>query len=385
MNQVKKSNRIILIIIIATVFGLMGGIGGEIVSKTYISDYIYTPYLSEITLSSGNGSGLIIRDAKKIVIEQNEKAVETVRSGRDSIAAIFKKNNQSLNSAKFNFSDYYQKSEELSQGFILTSDGWIITDFTFPNKGGQINVSDYVVLTRDGKIWMIDKIVKDKLSNYYFIHIPAADLPVKEFASASDLASGQLLEAVNWDGQSWLSPLSSLEEKSEDAVFSSDTPAGELALVNKPSADFNSSILFSLDNKIAGFIDSQGNAAPISKFYSAISSLLENKTVKRPYLGVKYINLSSLASAAFNSGEQYKKGALIYKNGQGIAVVKGSPAEKAGLKEGDIITSINNIETNQENSLSGIMQQFTAGDKVKIVFTRGGEQKEVEVVLGELK
>lgn len=384
-KNVKKKLGLIKIIVIAALFGLLGGIGGEIISKSYVSDYIYTPYLSEINLSgNNNGSNLVIRDAKKIVIEQNEKAVETVKSGSGSIVGIFKKKNPPRD-LKFNLNNFYQKDEELGEGFILTSDGWIAADFAFAQKDGQADIGGYAVLAKDGKIYAIDKVVKDKLSDFYFIHIQASDLPVKEFAGKSDLTGGQLLLAVNWDGKSWLSAISSLNEKSDETVFSADAPADELVLAGKPSDAFNGSILFGLENKIAGFIDTKGNIIPISHFFSAINSLLKNKKISRPYLGVNYINLSLFISAAPNANDAYKKGALIYKNKQGIAVAKNSPAEKAGLKEGDVILSVNNIEINQDNSLAGLLQQFIAGDKIKIAYMRGTEKKEAEVVLGESK
>ena len=82
---------------------------------------------------------------------------------------------------------------------------------------------------------------------------------------------------------------------------------------------------------------------------------------------------------------KYDKGAIISKDQKGIAIVKNSPADLAGFKEGDIIISINDIELNNNNNLSNIISQYTAGEEVKIIYERNEEEKEAKVTLGELK
>ena len=76
---------------------------------------------------------------------------------------------------------------------------------------------------------------------------------------------------------------------------------------------------------------------------------------------------------------------MIYRGSDGVAVVKGSPASLAGLKEGDIITAIAGIKLDKNNSLFDLIQQHIAGEKVSIEYWRAAEKKQLEVTLGELK
>ncbi|MFA5813963.1 MAG: PDZ domain-containing protein, partial [Patescibacteria group bacterium] len=65
--------------------------------------------------------------------------------------------------------------------------------------------------------------------------------------------------------------------------------------------------------------------------------------------------------------------------------VKGSPAELAGLKEGDIILTIDGAEIGRGNNLSNLLQTFSIGEKVSIDYLRAGEKKEAVITIGELK
>ena len=85
------------------------------------------------------------------------------------------------------------------------------------------------------------------------------------------------------------------------------------------------------------------------------------------------------------AGADWQKGAIIYKDQKGLAVQKNGPADKAGLKEGDVIISIDNINLDKNNDLAEMIQNYAAGDKIRLLIKRAGSEKEVEVVLGEQK
>ena len=403
-NETKQENRkngIMLVIILAVIFGMASGIVGELVVRSYLSDY-NIPFFGEINFSNGNygGGALIIRDAKKVVVEQDAKIVETINSVNNGLVGIFKKlapqsrnisgtmeppvkqgKNDFAAGDGFNINNYYQINKEFGHGFIITSDGWIITAVKIDALG------DYAVITKDKKIYDIDKIVGDSLTRFYFLHIAANDLPVKKFIPVNEISNGQLVLATNWNGQSWLSRISDMRSAKRNLVNSSDIFLSRVSLVNNPPEEFNGSVLFNLSGDVAGLINDQGEIKLIHYFTSAIKSLLRYEEVRRASLGVNYIDLSQLVKAGATDLPRngYGKGAIIYQDDKGIAAVKGAAADLAGLKEGDIIISADNIEINKDNNLTDIIQQFMAGDKVRIIYWRDGEKGEVEVELGEIK
>ncbi len=387
-KQKNKKNGVMLIIILAVIFGMASGVVGELIARSYLLNY-NIPFFGEISFTSGDygGANLIIRDAKKVIVEQDTKVIETINSANNSLVGIFKKQKIKKSINGFDLSDYYQISQEVSQGLIVSSDGWIITSFLPIQTDVPSVLDDYVVITKDKKIYTIDNIVSDSLTPFYFIHIKVSDLPVRKFASINEINNGQLMLAVNWDGHSWLSRISDKQDKGQSIINFSDVFSSKVSLMENIPEEFKKSVLFNLAGDVVGLINDQGEIEPIYHFSSAIKSLFKYKEIRRASIGVNYINLSDLVKVnvedLLQNGED--KGAMIYKNNKGIAVVKGSAADLAGLAEGDIIILIGNIEINKDNNLSEVIQSYLAGDKVKIVYLHNGKREEVEVVLGEIK
>ncbi len=390
MKQEFKKNSLIMVIILSVIFGMSAGIVGGLIAKVYILEGKYNlPFFGEIDLSNGyyRGSNIIIRDAKKVVVEQNDKVVETINSVRGSLVGIYRENPAAEpglkakdQSDKFILKNYYKIGQEAAQGLIITSDGWVITNF-LPDS------MDYVIITQDKKVYSIDKIMSDTLTSFNFLHVVAKDLPVRKFAEENEINNGQIVLAVNWSGESLIDSIVNTEENLDSFLFFSDLFSDKVKLANDLSEKFSDSFLFNLSGDIVGLSDNRGEVEVITHFSGAINSLLKNKTIMRPSLGVNYIDLSKLVNAMPNTVDQdkFEQGALIYKNTNGISVVKYSSAEKAGLKDGDIIISIDGIEINKNNNLTNIVQRYIAGENINIVYLRDGEEKDVDIKLGEVE
>ena len=67
------------------------------------------------------------------------------------------------------------------------------------------------------------------------------------------------------------------------------------------------------------------------------------------------------------------------------AVVSGGPAAKAGIRNRDIITKINDMPVNERNNLAGLLAEFAPGDKINLTVLRDGQQRTLEVELGQLR
>ncbi len=80
-----------------------------------------------------------------------------------------------------------------------------------------------------------------------------------------------------------------------------------------------------------------------------------------------------------------KQGALVRGSSDGPGVVKDSPADKAGLQAEDIITEVNGVAIDQNNTLSSLIQNYQVGDQITLKILRNGKEMNIVVTLEEKK
>jgi S1-C subfamily serine protease len=381
----EKSRTTILLFLVVGL-ALLAGIVGELAARVYLFEDAYgIPFFGNISFTNGdyNGANLSIIGARKVVVEQNVKVAETVVSLSNDLVGIFKKIkvSGSEDNSSFDINQYYRMSQPIGTGLIITSDGWLITD-TLPQNLKEENIStNYVIITKDKQIYEIDKVVNDSTTNFSFVHAKGAkDFSVRPFVERGEVKNGQLVVAVNWSGESWLTSTVGRKD-SEDFIRSSEDASEPLVLMGVEDKKLAGAAVVDLSGNIIAMANKQGRVEPINNFQSAIRGLLKNGTIERTFLGVNYIDLSVLAG----SDSKYKKGAVVFKNLNGVSVIKDSPADVAGLKEDDVITQIDNIEINENNDLADVIQGYLAGDKINVVYLRSGDKKEVLLELLEAK
>lgn len=369
------------IILTVLIFGLAGGIVGGIVGQTYLSDISanLAPF-GDLNFSTGKykDQGIIISNAKNVIVRQDAKIDETINSAGGSLVGIYKKQKAGKPGGAFALDNFYKLSDSIGQGIIITSDGWIATSLALDKI-----YNDCVVITNDKKIYQIDKAAADNLTKFYFIHVPARDLSVRKFALSQDIKRGGLVVAVNWQGLSWISSAAGFSQNSS-LVQSSDNFSKKLALNDKIPAEFKGSVIFNLAGDVMGIVDSQGAIELASRLNGAVKSLFKSQAAARPSLGVNYLDLTRLAESGNQHG-YWRKGALIYKDQKGMAVQKGGAADKAGLREGDIIVAVDNVGLDQDNDLADIIQNHLAGDTINLSIFSQGQEKQIVATLGELK
>jgi S1-C subfamily serine protease len=144
---------------------------------------------------------------------------------------------------------------------------------------------------------------------------------------------------------------------------------------------FKDAFIFDLENRVVGGFTEKNDFISIDDMQRLILGLLQDKEIKRPSLGVTYSNLSEFAI----KDTAYEKGALLVSSDKKPAVKPGSAAELAGLKEGDIILSVNNATLNADWDLADLLKKYSAGEEIDILYSRAGEEKIAKVILGELK
>jgi serine protease Do len=123
-----------------------------------------------------------------------------------------------------------------------------------------------------------------------------------------------------------------------------------------------------------------GFAIPINDVKGLIASVHKHGKLERPYLGVRYISLTDDSAYFYNLDT--KRGAYVAPSQNSRpSVIAGSPADKAGIREKDIITKINGIAIDEKNSLISVLGRFAVGETVKLTLVRDGNEITVEVKL----
>jgi len=368
-----QNHLLVSVMIIALVFGSAGGIAGTLIARFYLIDSSYN-------FSSGKytDQGIVISNPKNVIVQQDVKIDETVKAVAGSLVGIYKKQQPAKSGEAFVLENFYKLSEPSGQGFIISSDGWIITSLELEKI-----YADYVVIAADKRIYTIDRAQSDNLTGFNFIQVAAKDLPVRKFAENQEMKRGSLAVSVDWLGASWVSSVKGFSGES-GLVKSSDSPAKKLVLNEKLPAEFYGAMVFNLAGDALGLVDSNGGVEPMSHLKGVIKNLFQEKIAQRASLGVNYLDLSQLV-AINEQNNLGQKGALIYQDQKGVAVFKNSPARESGLRQGDIIISVDNAEINQGNDLADIIQGYAPGDKIILTFLRAGEEKDAAIVLGEQK
>jgi serine protease Do len=157
-----------------------------------------------------------------------------------------------------------------------------------------------------------------------------------------------------------------------DAAINQGNSGGPLVNINGQVIGINTAI--------AGDAQNIGFAIPINDLKGLINSVLDKGELQQPYLGVRYVSLTD--DIAYQYNLSVKRGAYIAPATEGQdSVIDGSPAAKAGLKEKDIITKVNGTEIDEKTSLTSALNKYKVGDTVTLTVVRDGKTIQVKATL----
>lgn len=271
----------------------------------------------------------------------------------------------------------------MGSGVIVSADGYILTNNHVVQKADTISVRLY-----NGKRLPAKVVGTDPKSDIAVIRVNAKNLPVATLGNSDNVKVGQIVLAVG----SPLSPdlantvtmgIISAKGRSEvhladysdylqtDAAINPGNSGGALIDVDGNVIGINSAIATQTGgNQGIGF------AIPINMAKNIMDQLIKHGKVIRGYLGVEIQPVTPSMARAFNLNNE--NGAVV---GQ---VVSGSPADKAGLKAGDVILKLNGNTISDYNEFRNNIAGTEPGKTITLTVLRDGKQKEIKVKLGEL-
>jgi len=274
--------------------------------------------------------------------------------------------------------------EAIGSGVIYSADGWIVT-----NKHVVADETAIVVHLKDGRDFTGTVYGIDTLTDLAVVKIDAAGLPTATLGRSGGIKVGQTAIAIG-------SPL---------GVYTNSVTAGIVSALGRDITTESGSIhgLIQTDaainpgNSGGALVDSSGAvigintaistegsgigfAIPIDIARPILEQALAGKALSRPWIGVRYTALD--LRIATENKLSVSAGAWIAADGTTSPIIAGSPAETAGLKDGDIITAVNDTLIDEVHPLQDLLVQYAPGTSIKLTVIRDGSTITITLELG---
>ncbi len=348
-----------------------------------------------LTDSAGNHSDVID------VVDAANPAVVSIVITKDvpKMEQILNEDGQSnpFGAFGFSFPQYRQNGTEEKEigggsGFIVSDDGYIVTNaHVVSDKDAK-----YTVLLNDESKHDATVVAADSTLDVAVLKIDASDLSYLEFGDSDTVKVGQSVVAIGNALGQFRNTVSVgvISGLSRSITAGSNGGSEQLSDVLQTDAAINpgnsGGPLLDLSGHVIGVnvATSSGGenisfSLPSNLVKSTVDSIRKNGRVVQAYLGVRYVVLDAEYAKANNLS--VNEGALVIRGSDGktLAVVPGSPADKAGIEENDIITEVDGVKLDSVHPLATVLRQKAVGDTVTLKIIHDGAEKTVTATLEE--
>ncbi|MCD7731825.1 MAG: trypsin-like peptidase domain-containing protein [Oscillospiraceae bacterium] len=379
----EKSNRTPwgAMIALALVCAILGGGIGASVTALVTSDGSVIPTSSSSTNTS---SATVINTSS----HSSEVVLNEVEAGEEMTAAEVYANNVNATvgittSIATNYFDYTTTSAASGSGFIISSDGYILTNYHVVEDSDSITVSLY-----NGESYSATLVGYDESNDIAVLKIEAEDLSTVTLGDSDALNVGDSVVAIgNPLGELTFSLTAGIVSALDRSVTLSTGTTMELIQTDCAINSGNSGgALFNMYGEVIGItnakysssssseasIDNIGFAIPINTVKEIVYSIIETGTYEKSYIGVTVTDVTT--SVYYSTG--ITSGAVVY------SVTEGAPADEAGLEVGDIILKADDTEVTGASSLSSYVASLEVGDELVLEVYRDGETRVIVVTVG---
>jgi S1-C subfamily serine protease len=277
----------------------------------------------------------------------------------------------------------------VGSGVIYDSNGWIVTNRHVAEGASKLTVSLADGRTFDGTVYGVDT-----LTDLAIVKVEASGLPTAPIGDSSTAKVGQLAIAIG-------SPL---------GTYTNSVTAGIISAFGRTIQVQDGTVLRNLiqtdaainpGNSGGALLDSGGNvigintavastaegigfAIPIDIARPIMQQALAGQELARPWIGIRYVSITP--AIAEENDLPVEQGAWITaadSSGQAVdPIVRGSPAEAAGLQDGDIVTAVDGTEIDADSPLDDILTEYAPGRTVALDVLRDGQELVLTLTLG---
>lgn len=406
MTQKEKQIYALALVVAIIIAGLIGGLTGFLTAQSVTSSQSFSQSIQKL-VSNSQVSADTANDPVVKVVEQASPAVVSIIVSKDLpkinqgqmpdfFRQFFGDNSNLFPSTTPNQNGGTQKTEiGGGSGFIISADGLIVT-----NKHVVADeAADYTVLLNDGSKHPAKVLARDPLNDVAVIKIDANNLSTLQFGKSGDLKVGQKVIAIgnalgefrNTVSTGVVSGLSRSITAS-NGFQSSEQLVGLIQTDASINPGNSGGPLLDIAGRVVGInvavaqgAQNIGFTIPIDQVRATIESVQKNGRLITAWFGVRYVIVTP--QIAKENNLTYDYGVMVVKgaNPEDLAVIPGSPANKSGIEEGDIILEIDGKKLGQDNPLSSVIAQHKPGDVISLKIVHKGKEKNSTIVLEELK
>lgn len=406
MTTGEKRNYFIILLIAVIVSGVVGGLAGFTAADSVARSQPFLEQLQKVVTGNAADPRVYLPSSQISivgVVDQASPAVVSIIVTKD--LPRFQRSDSDLFRRFFGEEFPVQPDQDNplekqqiggGSGFFVSADGLIVT-----NKHVVADeAAEYTVVTTKGDRYTAKVLARDPANDLAVLKVEGKDFPVLELGNSDELKIGQSVIAIgnalgefsNTVSTGVVSGLS----RSITAAGQGGRDSEQLLGLIQTDASINpgnsGGPLLNTAGKVIGInvavaqgAQNIGFAIPINQVTTAIQSVREHGRLIRAWLGVRYQLINDDIAKEQKLPKDY--GALLVKgdNDSEAAIIKDSPAAKAGLQEGDIILSANGKDITEENPLSLTISRAKPGDKLELVIWRDGKERTLIVTLEEMK
>ena len=283
----------------------------------------------------------------------------------------------------------------VGSGVIYDQAGWILTNRHVVQTADAAIASQLTVELKDGRDFTGTVYGVDTLTDLAIVKVDATGLPAAPIGKSADIKVGQLAIAIG-------SPLGTYTSTVTTGIISATGRSIDISATSHLTNLIQTDAAINPGNSGGPLLDASGQvigintaverdstgigfAIPIDIARPIMEQALAGEQLARPYVGIRYIQIDLKVKKDKNLSVDH--GALIEPTTDTTgatlpAIAPGSPAEKAGLKAGDIVLAIEGTTVDSEHPLDALLTSYAPGQAVNLTILRDGKQLDVSVTLG---
>ena len=379
----KGAREIAALALCVSLIGSIAGTSGVLLLSSHIGQQKAEKMAAEADAARQNAIYVLKGQREKVSVE----AVEIDAGKQMTAAEVYAANVNSTvgitTSVTTNYWGFQSTSAASGSGFIISSDGYILTNYHVIEDSDSISVSLY-----DGSVYDGELIGYDESNDIAVLKVEAEDLVPVVLGDSDNLNVGDSVVAIgNPLGELTFSlTAGTVSAKDREVTLSSTVTMNLLQTDCAINSGNSGGALFNMYGEVIGItnakyssnsgsgasIDNIGFAIPLNSVWGIIESIIENGYIVKPYLG---ITVSNVSKEAQNFG--IPQGAAVQ------AVAEDSPAEKAGLQSGDVITQADETPITSSAELVSYISAAAVGDSMELTVYRQGSSIQLTAQVGE--